>query len=240
VNAANAVPRRRKELKGSSMKKGLLILILAFLAAIGAPAQRPSTNGRTSAYKVGDTGPGGGVIFYHNPDGFTVQGYGRRGDDGYFASYTAYYLEAAPAKTAVAAQWGNQGTVVRDVTTFTESSDPKASLIGNGRKDTQIIMAYMKARGITDSAAQKCAELTEGGFNDWFLASAGELAEMFRQADLKGVDIKNESLWSSSQSGGQHAACVRTASNTAGPVAAGQVFADNKETKRTARAVRAF
>jgi hypothetical protein len=217
------------------MRKVLLVLVLAFLTAIGVPAQRPSTNGRTSSYKVGDTGPGGGVVFYHNPDGFTVQGYGRRGDDGYFASYTAYYLEAAPAKTASAAQWGNQGTVVRDVTTFTVNDDPKAALIGNGRKDTQIIAAYMKARGITDSAAQKCAELTEGGFNDWFLASAGELAELFRQADLKGVDIKNEALWSSSQSGGQQAVCVST-----GPGAASQVFAENKETKRTARAVRAF
>ncbi|MDR2921972.1 MAG: hypothetical protein LBU85_01365 [Treponema sp.] len=217
------------------MKKVLLIVMFVLLAATAVFAQRPSTNGRGPAYKVGDTGPGGGVIFYHDPEGFTVQGYGKRGDEGYFASYTAFYLEAAPLKTAATAQWGNQGNVVSEVTTFTGGGDPKAGVIGNGRKDTQIVAAHMKGRGITDSAAQKCAELTEGGLNDWFLPSPGELLELFKQAGLKGVELKNEALWSSSQSTGQQAASVRPGSG-----AAGQVYADNKENRKTVRAMRAF
>jgi hypothetical protein len=232
---------RMKEYKKEVyMKKGLLILVLAFLAAGAVSAQRPSTNGRTPAYKIGDTGPGGGIIFYHNPDGFTVQGYGRRGDDGYFPSYTAYYLEAAPPKTAMAAQWGNQGTLVRDVTTFTKNDDPKAGLMGNGRKDTQIIAAHMKTRRITDSAAQKCVELKEGGYDDWFLPSPGELLELCKQGQLKGVDLKKtgndyEALWSSSQSTDQQAAYVRAGSNTSS-----WVYIDRKETRISVRAIRAF
>ena len=42
-------------------------------------------------YAVGDTGPGGGIIFYVSIAGFTVTGTG---------SFTAHYLEAAPVNIA--------------------------------------------------------------------------------------------------------------------------------------------
>jgi hypothetical protein len=48
-------------------------------------------DGFKPAYKVGDTGPGGGIIFYVSTEGFTVQGY-----SGGFSTYTAHYLGAAP------------------------------------------------------------------------------------------------------------------------------------------------
>jgi len=223
------------------MKKSLLISVLALLAAGTVFDQRPSVDNRTPAYKIGDTGPGGGIIFYHDPDGFRVEGYGKQGDDGYFPSYTAYYLEAAPLKTAAKAPWGNSGTLVGEVTTFTTIDDPKAKLIGNGRKDTQAIAAQMKTKNITNSAAQICAGLKEGGYDDWFLPSPRELVELCKQGLLKGIDIKAGSagsFWSSSQSTDKQAVYVMADSNTA--IGGRAAFTRKDSGSYTVRAIRAF
>jgi len=48
-----------------------------------------------AAFEIGDIGPGGGIIFYVTPNGFTVQG-SPEGWSPAWTAYTAYYLEAAP------------------------------------------------------------------------------------------------------------------------------------------------
>jgi len=148
---------------------------------------------------IGDTGPTGGIIFYVASSGFTVQGY--TGTPGTFAEYTAYYLEAAPANEGSSIQWGAYGTLIVDVTTFTSSSDSKASLIGNGRKDTQIILNHLSTTEETGRAAQVCASKTVKVvgtiFNDWFLPSLGELNAMYKAKTHFG--ISSGYFWSSSQ-----------------------------------------
>ena len=52
---------------------------------------------RTTA--AGDVGLSGGIIFYYAPGGFTVEGYPE--GTGAFETYTAHYLEAAPANEEV-------------------------------------------------------------------------------------------------------------------------------------------
>ena len=151
-------------------------------------------------YKIGDTGPAGGVIFYIAPSGFTIQGYS--GGTGAFDEYTAYYMEAAPADE-VNSEWGLYGTLIADVTTFTSLSDSKASLIGNGRKDTLTIVNDTAFADLTGTAAQLCASktVTVGGtvFNDWFLSSLGELNEMIKaRTYLVGIS-SFDYFWSSSQ-----------------------------------------
>ena len=47
-----------------------------------------------ATYGLGDTDPGGGIIFYVSEEGFTAEGYS--GSTGSFGTYTAHYLEAAP------------------------------------------------------------------------------------------------------------------------------------------------
>jgi len=147
-------------------------------------------------YAIGDTGPGGGIIFYYNANGFTVEAYGNPGDPGYFAAYTAHYLEVAPTITGTLIQWGSGGTSGLS-TSFTT--------IGNGKKNTALIVAYLALTGETNRAAQICAELTSGGKNDWFLPSAGELNQLYQQRTLTGINITNGRYWSSTEGSYQNA-----------------------------------
>ena len=146
-------------------------------------------------YNIGDIGPGGGIIFYVNPSGFTVEGYS--GAEGAFESYTAHYLEAAPSNFSTSAQWGAYGTLISGITTFTSSTDPLANKIGNGRKDTLTIVAHL-GTSETNRAAQLAAAATFGGKNDWFLPSLGELNLLYVQKSLTGITTGY--FWSSSQS----------------------------------------
>jgi hypothetical protein len=129
-----------------------------------------------ASYKIGDTGPGGGIIFYVAPDGFTLVDTGE----------TAYYLEAAPAFMQTSTRWS----------TATESPfidiSGTGTAIGTGRRNTALILLLDP----TAPAAKLCSDFTGGGKNDWFLPSRNELEEMVKQG-LTGNDI---SFWSSSQS----------------------------------------
>jgi len=165
-------------------------------------------------YALGDTGPAGGIIFYVSESGFTVQGYGSPGDNGYFATYTAHYLEAAPANetTSSNVQWGAQGTFIDGITTWADDSERiagSAASIGVGRKDTQTIVRSPAFANQTNRAAQRCANktVTVGGtvFNDWFLPSLGELNEMFKAKGQPGIPTSSGAFWSSSQRTGGNA-----------------------------------
>jgi len=147
--------------------------------------------------EIGEEGPAGGVIFYvadgqgGRPFGFTMT------DD----NSTAYYLAWTSNETS--SGWGDGGgpphTLVENITTFEDESDLKATIIGNGRKDTQIIVAHMESEGITNTAAQRCAGAIHGTYNDWFLPSLGELKELYKANDLLNVVSMPDFYWSSSQ-----------------------------------------
>jgi len=158
-------------------------------------------------YKIGDTGPAGGRIFYvadekdGRPDGIIIQGY--TGATGSFDAYTAYYLEAAPADETFSlwqAASGNN-TLIDGITTWNNAAARDAGLaasIGVGRKDTQTIVNSAAFAALTDTAAQKCANKTLNGFTDWFLPSLGELYEMYKAKEQTGIPTTNW-YWSSSQ-----------------------------------------
>ena len=145
-------------------------------------------------YKIGDKGPGGGIIFYISAEGFTVEGY--TGTTGSFASYKAHYLEVAPQNSGTAQ---DSRTLVNGVTTFTLMSSADAGKIGNGRKDTLTITAHLASKGETGRAAQIAASASFGGKNDWFLPSSGELNLLYAQRNLTGIGITSGWLWSSTQ-----------------------------------------
>jgi hypothetical protein len=156
-------------------------------------------------YAIGGTGPAGGIVFYRDPNGFTVQGY--TGTTGTFATYTAYYLEAAPEnESGNTTQWGANGTLIAGVTTFTSVGQNNILTIGVGRKDTQTIVNHL-GTSETGRAAQVCASrsVIVGGivFNDWFLPSLGELNEFYKlkgQAGVPQTGIPTTgNFWSSSQ-----------------------------------------
>ena len=156
-------------------------------------------------YSIGDTGPGGGKIFYVSTAGFTVEMVNPA------QNYTAHYLEGAPVLYPAYYQWGNASAIINGITTFTATTDPLAQKIGNGRKDTQIIIS-----NIPYNETERAAQMAEsygtwfgytGGKDDWFLPSLGELAILYQNRDAANLppSASNMLAWSSSQTNATYA-----------------------------------
>jgi len=115
------------------------------------------TGSYNKAYQVGDTGPGGGRVFY-------VAG---------MPEWRGLYLEAAPNDEPRDVMWGCEGTP-------TGATD---TMIGTGKANTAKILAKCTAAGI---AARVAADYRGGGKSDWFLPSIDELNLMYVKRDVIG------------------------------------------------------
>jgi len=126
------------------------------------------------SYKIGDTGPAGGIVFFDR--GFTGDGW--------------RYLEAAPAGAEFTAEWGTYGIdVINTMTT-----------VGSGKQNTNLIVNKLIETGEINRAAQICNALDVNGYKDWFLPSKDELNVMYINLQKKGLgDFSNNMYWSSSQ-----------------------------------------
>lgn len=145
------------------------------------------TNTSVFAYKVGDTGPGGGIIFFVD-----------RYDE--YSGFT--YLEVAPVGTEVQRSWAtninsNQNTVV-------SGADSKA--LGGGYQNTLDIVAQTGNVAATCAAAY-CADLTSGGQSDWYLPSLAEIKMVFKVVylDLGVGGFASDIYWSSSENDASNA-----------------------------------
>jgi hypothetical protein len=153
----------------------------------GEKAQSASENKRISIvtfdkytkkdnlFKVGNTGPGGGIIFY---------------DKGNYSGGWRY-LEVAQ-RDAGKASWGLGGLYRKNVK-GTETS------VGSGKKNTELILAKLKASGETRKAAQLCEAFTSNGYKDWFLPSRDELYLIYNNFKASQLFDKPDWFWSSSQ-----------------------------------------
>ena len=171
---------------------------------------------------IGDIGPGGGIIFYIDENGFTVEGYGNPGDPGYFASYTAHYLEVSQTnmQTDTGLLWGSLNGVLG-----TEEA------IGTGRKNTELILEHDPY----PFAALACNIYNGGSITDWFLPSRLELNELYINRSYLNTYLDfplNASYWSSTQIDNVNAWLFRFDLNLISQV--------NKQNRYNARAVRAF
>jgi len=97
---------------------------------------------------VGDTGPGGGKVFY---DAGSLQSWGR-------------YLEAAPA-SATSTTWCNN--------TSTALTGTFGRAVGSGTINT-----YLMLDGCTSGAAYNATGYSNNGYSDWFLPSILDLGQM--------------------------------------------------------------
>ena len=141
-----------------------IIRVRAFPNGTGFPAGSPlvtATNDNPSCSlaavgcRVGDIGPGGGIIVY---------------DAGY-DDYWGRYLEVAPKScelTRVAFATTPIGSL------FTASDRVRAKAIGAGRLNTKTLADR------TSTTAAQGARKPCNGKTDWFLPSKGELNEAFR------------------------------------------------------------
>jgi hypothetical protein len=136
----------------------------------------------SDTFVLGETGPGGGKIFYYSAAGFTMT------DN----SQICHYLEAAPNDMATTLAW----TSIDYRNTNTGAT---AEAIGTGRKNTADILA-------TDAnapAAKACDDYSNGGKTDWFLPSRYELNQLYVNRTSVGNMVttspSQSTYWSSSE-----------------------------------------
>jgi hypothetical protein len=152
---------------------------------------------------IGDTGPAGGIIFYHVEAGFPLQGY-PTGTTG----TTVFYLEAWTANefrlssSFQTMDWFHQTSLNANVQQTHNPSNP-TQWIGYGFRNTKRILAAIDAtlavRG--SAAAHVCDIADHGGFNDWFLPSVDELRMLALVRGVRGgiLNLPENNYWSSSQ-----------------------------------------
>jgi hypothetical protein len=154
-------------------------------APVTAPTPIPAapTAPPAPTYKVGDTGPAGGIVFYdkgNNSDGWR-------------------YLEAA-SRDAGKAQWSPRGNPLSRTSTE----------LGMGKGNTDYIERYLRENGASNCAAQLCLSYSQGEYSDWFLPSKDELNLLYTNLELKGLGGFSVGwYWSSSQADDGRAWCQR-------------------------------
>jgi len=189
-------------------------------------------------YKIGETGPGGGLIFYVAPEGFDLL------DIVSANNKRCHYLEAAPSDVFFVNSTNSGNDYYPPFGTDNDFYVPGTTDgVGEGRKNTQIIVAALKDVQANNMAAQLCADEKYGGFNDWFLPSSGELKLMYDNLYIHSLGGFTEKLvyWSSSFN----------AYNSFMIQVKGQIFSDDNDSQtfslsfpeaidQRARAIRAF
>jgi len=136
----------------------------------------PADKSTAQTYKIGDTGPAGGIVFY---DKGTVS-------DGW------RYLEAAPVENEFTSCWG-AGSFIEKSELAAKGTD---TAIGSGRINTERIAAGVKE---TDCAAKRCIKLKINKYTDWFIPSKDELDLIYKNLKKKKLGgFSDENFWSSS------------------------------------------
>lgn len=174
----------------------------------------PPANG---VYKVGQVGPGGGIVFYVSAAPFA--------SPGSDCANSCRYLEAAPAAGEVKLSWAS----------FENSSvsvpAAAASSIGSGMSNSTAIQAQ-PGNTASNSAAVYALDYVNGGKSDWHLPSKGELDELYVSRKIVGFVNDGYYHWSS------------TENDIVGAKSRGLVYGDDrsitKSTSLKVRPLRAF
>ena len=147
-------------------------------------------DGSTFTCQVGDTGPGGGIVFYIAPTTFT-----QVDATGPMCTTNCKYLEAAPisgtnAWIRAAYQWSGDTTTAVGV-------NAQGTAIGTGYKNTLAMIAQNNTEGRAGTISQ--AYRGPNYLSDWYLPSKDELAQLYDQRDE--VGLGGDILWSSTEAG---------------------------------------
>ena len=145
-----------------------MALISSLLSFIATPAIATVS----PTYNVGDTGPGGGAIYYYSAGGFNC---------GPTQSDTCNYLEVAPSTWSGASDplkfWANASDYNYKIAGVSATGDPPplaSAGVGLGYKDSLAIIT--NGRSIDSTTAAGAARAYSGGSkSDWYLPSPAEL-----------------------------------------------------------------
>jgi hypothetical protein len=180
----------------STVARGVKNAALVTTSTSNTTATVDTTCAAGGACVVGDTGPGGGIVFYVAPTRFTSK--------GSVCDAACKYLEAAPVGWITAAtpagqtNCGTPGT--RDPlcewsgNTTTRIGTTQAG-IGSGYANTSAMIAQSNVAG---RAATVARAFQGGGKTDWFLPSRFELNQMYLQRSAIGGYASGD-YWSSSE-----------------------------------------
>jgi hypothetical protein len=198
--------------------------------SVHAWAKTPAGGGGgVVTYQIGETGPGGGKIFYYSEEGFAVQMVNSA------QNYIAHYLEVSPADVGTLA-WASSAFIPSDfggTGSWLNIEGTTATAIGTGRKNTALILA-------TDAdapAAKACNDYTGGGQTDWFLPSENELIQLYVNRSAVGIAGGSVAYWSSTQREDYYYG--RNGARSCAFLS-GNMGNSNKNEKKPVRAVRAF
>ena len=146
-----------------------------------------------AACAVGDTGPGGGKVFYVQAGGGTFA-------CGATLASTCKYLEAAPTTGTNA--WTDATYVWSGNTTVAIGANAQGTAVGSGYKNT----VAMVTNNNTANRAGTIARAYRGPNNlsDWYLPSKDELNQLYTQKTTVG-GFSTVTYWSSSEDGGDSA-----------------------------------
>ena len=147
-----------------------------------APPAPPPLTPKT--YKIGDTGPAGGLVFYDK--GNNIGGW--------------RYMEAAPADNSGQISFANnRAGLPYEYTNLLPSE--RIYSVGRGKENTDVVMDWLNKEqgGGFGWAIRICDDLVINGFDDWFLPSRDELNYMYGNLHLKGLgNFKLNNYWTSS------------------------------------------
>jgi hypothetical protein len=195
-------------------------LVNGIVAGAGVSINRASgivtvSSNSTKTYKVGDTGPGGGIIFFVD-----------RFDE--YSDFT--YLEMAADSTRVLRTWAQSTPTNYQTTSVTGASNAG---LGSGSANTAAIVAQGNSNTAT-CAATYCDSLTSGTKSDWYLGSIGEM-QLAREVLLWSRDTSwyEGYYWSSTQADNDEAYYMQA-------IIAGSVSGALKSSSFEVRAIRKF
>lgn len=182
------VPTKFRPCAASVTGRHILALTALLLSALLLSACTSSPTKSSPVYEVGETGPGGGVIFYVSKNHFSC---------GPNREERCTYLEASPSSVEKLLPWASGSE-----TTYPDNNWSKPV---PGADSVEIGAGYQNSLDIAnqdgnypDSAAVYALSLASGGFDDWFLPSKDELNEMYVQRDLL-APWTSQGYWSSSE-----------------------------------------
>jgi hypothetical protein len=153
---------------------------------------------------IGDTGPGGGRIFYYSAAGFNCGQYFT--DTGSATGEKCKYLEAAPVSwwggvTETNTSWANTNTTITGISNETD--------VGIGSSQTrQIISSGFYTYTAAQSATSYSPIINGEVINDWYLGSQREMVELLTSTIATGMTGMNVNYWSSTSVGVDNARFV--------------------------------